>query len=395
MSEPLSINPGGRLAMRDVIGREREIARYWKVLQRQSLILSAERRIGKTHIVLKMHEEGREGFVTFYQDLEKVHGLVELIFEFYGAVSSHISRSARIKKKLITWREKLLPDRIGALELPRARENWKGLFVTAVTDVLEMLEPEDKAVFIWDELPLMLYNVKQREGADAAIQLLDVLRQLRQGEHAERLRFVFTGSIGLHLILKALRVDGNANDPTNDMQDETVPPLRAEDAQILASRLLESLTQRPEQLLEMAATIAESVGGFPYYIHHVVDKLDQADGPVGVADVERAIADLVQADNDPANMDWFVERIRLYYSDEDAAFALAALDALAHEDGPVAGEALANLMRSRRPEVRDEDVRRICLLLRKDHLLTTTRAGVEPAYAFRWNLVKRWWRHNR
>jgi uncharacterized protein len=394
MSEPLSINPGGRLAMRDVIGREREVARYWKVLQRQSLILSAERRIGKTHIVLKMHEEGREGFVTFYQDLEKVHGLMELILEFYRAVSSHVSRSARIKRKLISAWEKLVPDRIGALKLPRARENWKGLFATAVADVLKMLEPEDKAVFIWDELPLMLYNVKEREGADAAIQLLDLLRELRQGEHAERLRFVFTGSIGLHLILKELRVDGNANDPTNDMQDETVPPLREKDANILASRLLESLDPLPEQLPEIAATIAESVGGFPYYIHHVVDRLDQADGPVRVSDVEHAIADLVQADNDPMNMNWSVERIHLYYSKEDAALALVALDALAFQDEPVAGEALANLMRSRRPEVTDEDVRRICLLLRKDHLLTTTRDDVEPAYAFQWNLFKRWWRHN-
>ena len=48
----MQINPGGRLNTKDVVGRDNEIARYWRVLERQGLVISAERRIGKTHIVL-------------------------------------------------------------------------------------------------------------------------------------------------------------------------------------------------------------------------------------------------------------------------------------------------------------------------------------------------------
>ena len=55
----MQINPGGRLNTRDVVGRDNEIARYWRVLERQGLVISAERRIGKTHIVLKMRDECR------------------------------------------------------------------------------------------------------------------------------------------------------------------------------------------------------------------------------------------------------------------------------------------------------------------------------------------------
>ena len=50
----MQINPGGRLDIDDVVGRDHEIDRYWHVLERQGLILSAERRIGKTHILLKI-----------------------------------------------------------------------------------------------------------------------------------------------------------------------------------------------------------------------------------------------------------------------------------------------------------------------------------------------------
>ena len=53
----MQINPGGRLNTKDVMGRDNEIARYWRVLERQGLVISAERRIGKTHIVLKMRDE--------------------------------------------------------------------------------------------------------------------------------------------------------------------------------------------------------------------------------------------------------------------------------------------------------------------------------------------------
>ena len=72
----MQINPGGRLDTKDVMGRDNEIARYWGVLERQGLVISAERRIGKTHIVLKMRDECRSGYLPFYQDLEGVHLLM-------------------------------------------------------------------------------------------------------------------------------------------------------------------------------------------------------------------------------------------------------------------------------------------------------------------------------
>ena len=61
----MQINSGGRLDTKDIIGRDNEIDRYWRVLQRQGLVLSAERRIGKTHILFKMREECQSGYLPF------------------------------------------------------------------------------------------------------------------------------------------------------------------------------------------------------------------------------------------------------------------------------------------------------------------------------------------
>ena len=38
----MQINPGGRLDIKDVIGRDNEIARYWSVLERQGLVRSTK-----------------------------------------------------------------------------------------------------------------------------------------------------------------------------------------------------------------------------------------------------------------------------------------------------------------------------------------------------------------
>ena len=42
----MQINLGGRLNTEDAMGRANEVAKYWRVLERQGLVISAERRIG-------------------------------------------------------------------------------------------------------------------------------------------------------------------------------------------------------------------------------------------------------------------------------------------------------------------------------------------------------------
>lgn len=393
--QPMTINPGGTLDITDVVGRDQHVARYWKVLKRQSLVLSAERRIGKTHIIKKMHEEGHKGFVTFYQDLEKVHTIPELVRALYDTVDDRLPRLTKAKHKAIELWSKIVPDRRGQIALPTAKENWKDLVTGAFEDVLDVFR-EDGAivVFLWDELPLMLYNLVRGHGPDDAIQLLDLLRSIRHS-HSSTLRFVFTGSIGLHLVLADLRRKGNANDATNDMLQEVVPPLSPPDAMTLTIRLLASLGPSPQDPAPLADQIVEQVGGFPYYIHHVVDRLDTYPQPIALGDVDSAIDDIVHGDLDPAHMSWYAERIPLYYDDASASLAFHILDVLAKARKPLQKNDLINLVRHQHPESRDEAIHAVCATLRRDHYLTQHSSAQGPTLSFRWPLVKRWWSENR
>ena len=387
----MQINPGGRLETDDVIGRDREIARYWNVLERQGLVISAERRIGKTHIVLKMRDECRDGYLALYQDLEAVHSIADLVRSIYGAIQQSAGTTPHVKAFVAKW-SSLVP-KIPGVEMAAGDGAWQTLLSDAFDDLIRAAAGR-RVLMLWDEFPLMLHNLRQRHGPDPAIHLLDHLRALRLAR-ADRLRFLFTGSIGLRLVLRSLREAGHANDPVNDMQSLTVPPMARSDTCALAEALLAETSAVPSRIPGLATRIADQVGGFPYYIHHVVDQLDQLRRPPDRGDVASTVDHLVHDSHDPANFHYYVSRLSSYYSDADRSLALTVLDVIACQASPATVPEILNLCRHRNPSLSDEQVRQVLTVLAEDHYIERARGGGGLTYDFRWQLVKKWWKEAR
>ncbi len=196
----MQINPGGRLRPEDVVGRDEEIARYWQVLERQGLILSAERRIGKTHILLKMREECPDKYFPVYQDLEAVHSISDLLNSIYESARKINGKKIRVKAFVAKW-SNMLPE-ISGVKLSPAEGKLFVLLNQTFNDLTEIVG--DKVIlFLWDEFPLMLHNIQQNHGSEVAIMLLDNLRTLRQ-DCKQSLRFLFTGSVSLFLSVNSV-----------------------------------------------------------------------------------------------------------------------------------------------------------------------------------------------
>ena len=388
----MQINPGGRLNTKDVVGRDAEIARYWDVLERQGLVISAERRIGKTHIVLKMRDECRSGYLPFYQDLEAVHSTTDLIRSIYSTVHRSLSALPSFKAHIAKW-SSLLPGKIAGVDLPTGDSTWQALLSEAFDDLIGIAD-DRLILMLWDEFPLMLHNLQRREGADSAIRLLDHLRALRL-LHADRLRFLLTGSIGLHLVLRSLRRAGNTNDPVNDMLSLTVPPMSHRDTSDLAAALLEETRAARTQIPDLASRIASEVGGFPFHVHHVVDRLYQLRRPPTLQDVSSAVDTLVYDSHDPANFNYYVNRLSSYYADDERATALVILDTMAGLSSPTPVPKLLNLCRHRDPSLTDEQLREALTMLAEDHYIEPRKCAGGAAYDFRWQLFKKWWKERR
>jgi stage III sporulation protein SpoIIIAA len=60
----MKANPVGQIDTQSVIGRERLIGLLWETVELQSLIITAERRIGKTTVMRKLEREPSAGWLA-------------------------------------------------------------------------------------------------------------------------------------------------------------------------------------------------------------------------------------------------------------------------------------------------------------------------------------------
>ncbi|MEM9368950.1 MAG: hypothetical protein AAGD07_23410 [Planctomycetota bacterium] len=260
----MKANPGGNLDPDKVYGRDQLIESMWERLESQSILLNAERRIGKTQVLLKMQAEPRNGWRPVFKDLEKLHSAQEFAELVYDEVQQFLGSATRAKRFIQRLLEENETDYVNL-----KGRTWKKLLTSAIEDLMKA-EQSERLVFFWDEVPYMLGNILRSadDGPRVAAEVLDTIRSLRI-EHRQ-FRVVFTGSIGIHHILGLLSEAGIPTSAKNDMFHMTVTPLAPPDAEKLAADLLigEEIPS-PDQSMA-AATIAEEVDYFPYYIHHVV-----------------------------------------------------------------------------------------------------------------------------
>ncbi|MBM3793792.1 MAG: ATP-binding protein [Acidobacteria bacterium] len=368
------------IAPSDVVGRDRLIANIWRILDQQSAQLISERRTGKTSVVRKMVADGRRGFVCTLRDLESLKTIPEFVEAAYEDSALQLSKKDRVALGFRDLFGKLSGGdfQIGSVKLPNLAMHWKKLLTTLVEDICK--DEKRRIVFFWDELPLFVHKLKP----DEAMEFLDVLRGLRQ-THAN-LRMVFTGSVGLHLVLTKLQRHGYANAPVNDMHRVGVDPLSPSDGRRLATALLDGDEKmRREDVGAAARVIADAAGCVPFYIHRIVNDLAMFGEDVTVHRVEETVQRILTSSDDPAELRYFWPRFDTYYERADATLARSLLTALARADGQALPFAqwTAGITDA-------EVVHHIVDILQQDHYIVRDGDG----YRFRSPLVQRWWREN-
>src|SRR5271157_3646962 len=382
-------NPGGVISPEDVIGRDKLIEQLWRVLERQSIVLTSERRVGKTSVIRKMASACGDNRVCFLRDIENFRSPTEFIEGIYADVEPILSRKEKARLAIWELLGKLGGTEIGHVKLPQIKSHWKNLIEALFDDIFT--EEARPVIFFWDELPLFLYNVKETAGEQDAMELLDELRALRQ-KHT-RLRMVFTGSVGIHQVVGSLRKHGYANDPTNDMQTIEVPPLEPDDGAHLAGLLVAGEgIEISGDASQANREVSESAGHIPYYIHCLVSRIVNNGVPVDSDEVKSCLRQLIADPNDPAHFQYYQSRLTTYYGATEAQLALHALDVLASLNRPVPFPELWNLVQHKTPDAKEELFRQVLLVLLKDHYLFKNSDGT---YCFRYSIVQAWWAYTR
>ena len=390
----MKANPGGAVSPENVMGRDRLIERLWATLKHQSLVVEAERRMGKTCIIKKMEAQPPDGIIIQVRDV----GGVSSPIEFVERVAEDVEKHLKLFQKTVTKTKEFLAFLGGAqipgVKLPTiAAPHWKALLERILGDLAQ--HSDRQVILCWDELPWMLQKMTARpEGETVVMDLLDTLRGLRQ-THAN-LRMIYTGSIGLHHVVTALREEGYVNSPVNDMRTVEVPPLDDGHAEALAKALIqgEGLTSSAPD--ETAAIIARRVDAIPFYIHHVVAAMADR-GQAATPEIAETVVAEALANAQDWDLEHFRSRLGAYYG-ERAEVVRALLDQLAETEPLILDELherlKINLSRlgtnaQRMVEGDREALRTLLKLMQRDHYLRQDQDG---GYRFRFGLIRRWWR---
>lgn len=385
----MKANPGGNLAPEMVYGRDQLIESLWERLEHQSILINAERRIGKTQILRKMLLTPKQGWRPIFRDLERVHSALEFAELVYDDVQQFLGSGTKAKNFV----QRLLEDNETDYVNLKGR-TWKQLLTSAIEDLMNS-KVSDKLVFLWDEVPYMLESIRKKDGPELAAEVLDTVRSLRIEQ--ERFRVVYTGSIGLHHVLGRLASSGIPTSAKNDMYHVNVTPLAPADAEQLAKDLLQGEKIPYEILDDAAATISVEVDYFPYYIHHVVAGLRIEQSTATETNIREFVSRQLVDASDPWQLAHYRSRLSTYYPDNDdarnVAMILDVLSLTAEPADALSVDSILTESSQRGASFQDRDnLLRLLRLMDADHYLSRNTEG---GYCFRFPLLRRWWKLDR
>jgi hypothetical protein len=320
------------------------------------------------------------------------HSATEFAMSVYKEIHEFLGLKGKGMRRAKEWFTAMGGTEIGGLfKLPeKSGAHWKDILTRAIEDLINENDVNgSRLLFLWDEMPFMLASIRDREGEQTAMEVLDLLRALRQ-THA-RLRMVITGSIGLHHVLTSLKKKNYSNSPVNDMLAIDVPPLDDVDAIKLATQLIEGEALASPDIADAAAAIAHEADCFPFYIHHIVRALKIRALPANRENVAQVVASQLVDANDPWELLHYRERIPNYYQG-DQQTVLLLLDQLATQTSAASVNELLAMIKGASSFDDRERLLHVLSLMERDHYL---KRDAEGRYQFRFPLISRWWKINR
>lgn len=299
--------PGAALPPEKIYGRDTIIEEYWKILAKTSILLTAPRRMGKSSVLTKMASAPPAHVRVIKSDLQALKTPMALVQALTTQAEAHLGIVTRAKVGVSGWFQRFQGVDTSLVKLTLTEASWS-TDLTLLFDALQSwAEQEDRAVLLlWDEFTWFLMNLVQQKQNERAIQVLDLLRSIRQDARHPRLRFVLTGSIGMSEVLDHLRSAGYAFEPLNDVSKQVLPVMAIEQGVELA------LHHLPPAHAALAEPLVRRCEGHPFIMQHVLGRLDNA-GSWSETAMKSAYDALIEEVQDPLELGAYERRLEQYY----------------------------------------------------------------------------------
>jgi len=385
-----------------IVGRDHIVEVIQRRLEKKSVLFVAERRVGKTTVLDLLEERHNpDSCIMIYRDLEKVKSIEELEKEIYKSIKEYLSYIDRGKLKALEVLETYI-SKVKHKDVEYKQEkNWKDALADAIKSVCS--KTDKRVVFLWDELPYMLqniYDIDKRNGTQNALALVDTLRSL--DNEIKNLRFVFTGSIGLHHIAKVI-TDGSNSEPFNNLDRIELKPLTEEYAQEMIIKLCEEEEINYNSDEKIVSLIYCECDGVPFYMEKIIKRLGVKEGTdiIDYDMVKDEIELMIVDHQNELEMEHFVKRLKIYYDSivtdidnneiKTSEIAKLLLDYFASEDKLLTLEDCFRHTKAKFAIDNSGIITNILALLVKDYYLTINK---DQEYQFTFSVIKRWWLKN-
>jgi len=378
---------GGVIKLENVICRELTIEKYWQILQGKGISLFAERRFGKSSIIRKMAENPTSDFVTIYksvQGVKSIEDFVEVLFE--KAQERELFNKNKLESVKSLWNNIAdhLPEVLG-VKLGKINQVWQKKLVILIKNII-LSNPGKKLVFFLDEFSLMLNEMS----TDDAAVLIGFLRDIVHDTFPDSLRFVYTGSISIDLILDKLkRADHNLGDPLNHTERERVLPFNKEQTSYFCQCL--ELGCQVELDDKLRNQIFKITDGIPYFIDKIFDRI-RHQTPITRKSINDALDNAVNDPNDKTNLAYYYDRIADHYPNPEISYA--ALLQICNQgkmtEAEIVDHITAIIIDSQPRQIKDEIQR-----LWNDEYLSRKIIKKVRVYSFQFAIIKKWWEINK
>ncbi|HRD67089.1 MAG TPA: hypothetical protein PKY50_13165 [Candidatus Competibacter sp.] len=367
-------------------GRTMETAELWRLFKEErNLLMLAPRRIGKTVQINHLRDTAAEnGFRAIVLEVAGFREEKDFFRQCCATIQEELSTGAKVMTAFGERLSRVWRGHEGGGDWRQAllQTDWRE-FANHLLAHLDEHKNEPPWLLLVDELPIFVLALRERGGVQAVSDFLYWLRNMRQ--KYRRVRWLYTGSIGLDSVARRDSVEG----ALNDLDVFPFAPFAPDTARAF---LADIARRRGRTLHEDAADVILRRLGWlsPYYLEKVAEDACILAGTGGVLDLPRAQTALDRMLDLEKRTYWSTWREHLdrNFTDPERSRLYAVLETVAKSDAGAGSDALLPAL-NRGGEPAGEATLRHLL----DTLLADGYLAVDSGrrYRFRMNLLREWW----
>jgi hypothetical protein len=369
-------------------GRAAETAELWRHFKAgRNLLMLAPRRIGKTVQINHLRDTAAEhGFRAIVLDVEGFREEKDFFRQCCTAIQEELSTGAKVMTAFGERLSRVWRGHEGGGDWRQAllQTDWRE-FASHLLAHLDDHKDEPPWLILVDELPIFVLALRERGGIQAVSDFLYSLRNMRQ--KYRRVRWLYTGSIGLDSVARRDSVEG----ALNDLDVFPFAPFASDTARAF---LADIARRRGCALHEDAADVILRRLGWlsPYYLEKVAEDACTLAGVGGALDLSRAQIAMDRMLDLEKRTYWSTWREHLdrNFSEPERSrlYTVLVLETVAKSDAGAGSDALLPALNRGSEPVGEAALRHLLDTLLADGYLVVDS---ERRYAFRMNLLREWW----